>query len=145
MFNLFTYPRADFETSSPEEIRTRQVRRSTLCLAFVLGLLASVGAYAQTKIAGRVVDDQQQGLPGVSVVVKNTTVGAVTDADGRYSINLPDKATALVFSYIGYISQEVPIGGKSSININMAADTKSLNEVVVVGYGTQRKETITGS
>ncbi|MEZ0541310.1 SusC/RagA family TonB-linked outer membrane protein [Fibrella arboris] len=118
---------------------------SRLFVAWAFVLLCAVGTYAQTRITGRVVDDQQQGLPGVSVVVKGTTTGSVTDANGQYTLTAPDKAIALVFSYIGYVSQEIPINGKNAINVNMAADTKSLNEVVVVGYGTQRKETITGS
>ncbi|MFD2569353.1 SusC/RagA family TonB-linked outer membrane protein [Spirosoma soli] len=114
-------------------------------MSFLAILLCSVSAFAQSKITGRVVDEQNQGLPGVSVVIKNTTSGSVTDAEGRYSLNAPSGATALVFSYIGYITQEVSINGRSSINLTLATDTKSLNEVIVVGYGTQKKETITGS
>jgi TonB-linked SusC/RagA family outer membrane protein len=86
-----------------------------------------------------------QRLPGVSVVIKGTTTGSVTDASGNYSLTAPDRTGSLVFSYIGFVTQEVPINNQSSINITLATDTKSLNEVVVVGYGTQRKETVTGS
>ncbi|WP_461134055.1 SusC/RagA family TonB-linked outer membrane protein [Spirosoma lituiforme] len=119
------------------------LRRNAFCL--LLSLVCSVSAMAQSKITGRVIDEQGQGLPGVSVVVKSTTTGSVTDTDGRYTLTAPSGAAALVFSYIGYTTQEVPIAGKSTINLTLATDTKSLNEVVVVGYGTQRKETITGS
>ncbi|HEX9957455.1 MAG TPA: SusC/RagA family TonB-linked outer membrane protein, partial [Fibrella sp.] len=119
--------------------------KSRLCASWVILLLCTVSAFAQTKISGRVVDDQQSGLPGVSVVVKGTTMGSVTDASGNYSLTAPSREGSLVFSYIGFVSQEVPINGQSTISITMATDTKSLNEVVVVGYGTQRKETITGS
>jgi TonB-linked SusC/RagA family outer membrane protein len=129
-------------TDRPEE-RNRWLLSGVA--VFMLLLLCSFGAVAQTKVSGRVIDAQQQGLPGVSVVVKGTTTGAVTDGEGRYSLNVPRDGIALVFSYIGYVSQEIPIDGKSTINVNMADDTKSLNEVIVVGYGTQRKETITGS
>lgn len=108
-------------------------------------LLCTLTGWAQSKISGRVIDDQGQPLPGVSVVVKNTTTGSVTDVEGRYTLNAPDKATALVFSFIGYLSQEIPLNGKSTIDVTLSTDVKSLNEVVVVGYGTQRKETITGS
>ena len=114
-------------------------------LSLLFLTILSVGAYAQSKVSGRVIDDQQQGLPGVSVVAKGTTTGSVTDTDGRYTFTVPAGASALVFSYIGYVSQEVPVSGKGTINITLATDTKSLNEVVVVGYGTQRRETITGS
>ena len=112
---------------------------------FLVLLLSSVSVFAQTKITGRVLDEQQQGLPGVSVVIKGTTVGSVTDIDGKYTVSAPNANGSLVFSYIGFTTQEVPIGGKSTIDITLGADTKSLNEVIVVGYGTQRKETVTGS
>jgi TonB-linked SusC/RagA family outer membrane protein len=108
-------------------------------------LLCTMSAFAQSRITGRVVDDQQSALPGVSVVIKGTTTGSVTDASGNYSLTAPDRTGSLVFSYIGFVTQEVPINNQSSINITLATDTKSLNEVVVVGYGTQRKETVTGS
>ncbi len=117
--------------------------------AFIVNLLlwlfCSVGVMAQTKISGKVLDDQGQTLPGVSVVLKGTTTGSVTDAQGVYSVNAPNLNGSLIFSYIGYVSQEVQIGGKSTIDIKLDTDTKSLNEVIVVGYGTQKKETITGS
>lgn len=112
---------------------------------FLLILFCSVGVMAQTKISGKVIDDEGQGLPGVSVVLKGTTTGSVSDANGAYSLNAADPNGTLVFSYIGYTTQEVPIKGQSTVNITLATDTKSLNEVVVVGYGTQRRETVTGS
>ncbi|MEZ0607569.1 SusC/RagA family TonB-linked outer membrane protein [Fibrella sp. WM1] len=113
-----------------------------LCLAL---LLCTTSALAQVRVTGRVIDDQQQGIPGVSVVVKGTTAGSVTDATGAYSVNVQNTKGSLVFSYIGYVTQEIPLNGQTSLNVTLATDTKSLNEVVVVGYGTQRKETITGS
>ncbi|MBC3785517.1 SusC/RagA family TonB-linked outer membrane protein [Spirosoma utsteinense] len=121
------------------------LRTSRVCASWLVLLFCTVSAYAQSKITGRVIDDQQQGLPGVSVVVKGTTTGSVTDVSGNYSLTAPDPNGSLVFSYIGFTTQEVPIKNQSTVNITMATDMKSLNEVVVVGYGTQRKETITGS
>ena len=112
---------------------------------FLVLLVSSVNVFAQTKITGRVLDEQQQGLPGVSVVIKGTTVGSVTDIDGKYTVSAPSPTGSLVFSYIGFTTQELPINNRSTINLTLAADMKSLNEVVVVGYGTQRKETVTGS
>ncbi|WP_229366172.1 SusC/RagA family TonB-linked outer membrane protein [Fibrisoma montanum] len=113
-------------------------------MLFLLQFVA-MAAWAQTRVSGRITDDQSSALPGVSVVLKGTTTGTVTDADGNYQLNVTGSNPTLVFSYIGYITQEVPVNGKSSISIKLATDTKSLNEVVVVGYGTQKKETVTGS
>jgi TonB-linked SusC/RagA family outer membrane protein len=81
----------------------------------------------------------------VNVVVQNTSIGTVTDFDGNYSINVPQNATTLVYSYIGYTTQEVPIAGQTTINLVMSEDAQALTEVVVVGYGTQRKADLTGA
>ena len=124
-------------------MESRQVRKFLYLL--LLLQCCALTAWAQTKVSGRVIDEQNSALPGVSVVLKGTTTGTVTDADGRYQLNVTGSNPTLVFSYIGYVTQEIPVGGKNSINLTLAADTKSLNEVVVVGYGTQKKETVTGS
>jgi TonB-linked SusC/RagA family outer membrane protein len=84
-------------------------------------------------------------LPGVNVLVKNTNIGTVTDIDGKYSIDIPDENAVLVFSFIGYVTQEVAINGRNIINVVMAEDVQSLEEVVVVGYGTQKKSDLTGA
>lgn len=102
-------------------------------------------AFAQSKITGRVLDAQGLALPGVSIVVKGTTTGTVTTAQGDYALTVPTKVSTLVFSYIGYLSQEVPVNNRNEINITLASDDKMLNEVVVVGYGEQKKETVTGA
>ena len=117
------------------------------CIVLALLQFFAVCTFAQSRVTGRVIDEQQQGIPGVSVVLKGTTIGSVSDADGGYSLNVPPNNAngALVFSYIGFTTQELPINNQTAINVTLATDTKSLNEVVVVGYGTQRKETITGS
>ncbi|MFS4493095.1 SusC/RagA family TonB-linked outer membrane protein [Maribacter sp. 2308TA10-17] len=112
---------------------------------FVLALLfGSQSMYAQTTVTGTVTDDQGP-LSGASVVVKGTTVGAVADFDGNYSIDVPDGSNTLIFSYVGYSAQEVAIDGRSSINVVMQEDAQALSEVVVVGYGTQRKADLTGA
>lgn len=98
----------------------------------------------QAVITGTVRDEAGNPLPGVSVIVKGTTTGAITDAQGKYSINAPDNAI-LVFTYIGYTKMELPVGGKTLLNIQLTPDQTSLNELIVVGYGTQKKETVTGS
>ncbi|HEX8532336.1 MAG TPA: SusC/RagA family TonB-linked outer membrane protein, partial [Cytophagales bacterium] len=99
---------------------------------------------ADIPVSGRVTDENGSALPGVSVLVKGTTNGTATDAEGRYKLTAPDNGT-LVFSFIGYTAQERAIGGQSTIDIKLAADVETLGEVVVVGYGTQKKETVTGS
>ena len=119
--------------------------RNTFCLLFVLGLLSSIGAFAQVKVTGKVLDAQGLALPGVSIVVKGTTTGTVSAVQGDYTLNVPSKTSTLVFSYIGYTSQEVPVNNRNEINITLASDDKMLSEVVVVGYGEQKKETVTGA
>ncbi len=100
---------------------------------------------AQT-IRGKVTDEESgEGLPGVNVLVKETTVGTVTDVDGNYSLTIDDNANTLVYSSIGYTTQEIDIQGRSVINIQLIPDIKALEEVVVIGYGEQKKESIVGS
>ncbi|UYZ64973.1 SusC/RagA family TonB-linked outer membrane protein [Hymenobacter weizhouensis] len=95
-------------------------------------------------MTGRVVDEKGAGLPGVNVVVRGATSGTQTDADGRYSLVVPENAT-LIFSFVGFASQEVAVGGRTTVNIALAPDAKTLNEVVVVGYGSQQKREVTGA
>ncbi|SEN62265.1 TonB-linked outer membrane protein, SusC/RagA family [Mucilaginibacter gossypiicola] len=98
------------------------------------------------RISGKVTDEKGETLPGVSVSLKGTSTGVVTDINGKFSLNVPNASSGtLVFSYIGYTSQEVALNGQTTINVQLTADSKSLNEVVVVGYGTQKKATLTGS
>lgn len=113
---------------------------------FLLLLVLSQGfAFAQNaRITGKVTGPDNQGLPGVNVQVSGTTLGTSTDGNGAFSLNAPS-AGSLVFSNIGYVSQTVPINGRSVIDVQLAEDQKTLNEVVVVGYGTQRKTDVTGS
>ncbi|MEK6481742.1 TonB-dependent receptor [Catalinimonas sp. 4WD22] len=97
-------------------------------------------------VSGKVIDqDNSEPLPGVNVVVKNTTIGTVTDVDGNYRITVPTGYNTLVFSSVGYLSAEYEVGNQSTIDVSLTADVQSLSEVVVVGYGTQMKRDITGS
>ena len=103
-------------------------------------------AAVERPITGRVTDESNnEGLPGVNIVVKGTTVGTVTDIDGNYRLSVPDDAETLVFSSVGYTTQEVAIGNQSTVDLAMAPDVQSLSEVVVVGYGTQMKRDVTGA
>src|SRR5690606_17146445 len=93
------------------------------------------------------VSSQENGelLPGVNILVKGTTTGTVTDMDGAYSLTVQDENATLVFSFIGYAVQEIPINGRSTIDVVMAPDYAALGEVVVIGYGTQRRSDLTGA
>ncbi len=113
------------------------------CAFLLLTLFFGVSLQAQ-NITGTI-SDTQGPLPGTSVVVKGTTLGTTSDFDGNYSIDAPTDATTLVFSYVGYSMQEVPIDGKTKIDVTMTEDAQALSEVVVVGYGTQRKADLTGA
>lgn len=101
---------------------------------------------ADHTVSGRVTSaSENTGLPGVNIVLKGTTVGTTTDAEGRYTLPLPDGEGTLVFSYIGYISREVPVANRTTIDVTLEPDLQQLEEVVVVGYGTQKKESLTGA
>ena len=104
----------------------------------------SYGICTAKTIKGTVVDVTGEPLIGVNVAVKGTTIGIITDIDGNYTLEVPSKST-IVFSYIGYQAQEVPVGNQSTINVTLKEDAQKLEEVVVVGYGTQKKVTVTGS
>ncbi|GAB2572293.1 SusC/RagA family TonB-linked outer membrane protein [Spirosoma areae] len=95
-------------------------------------------------ISGKVSDKNGQGIPGVSVIVKGTNRGTTTNVSGDYSLNAPNNAV-LVFSFVGYASQEIPVSNRSRLNVTLLDDVKALSEVVVVGYGTQKRASVTGA
>ena len=99
----------------------------------------------QVTISGKVTDkDDGISLPGVSILVKGTVFGTTTDFEGNYNLSVDQSAT-LVFSYVGYSAQEIPVAGRTVINVQLSMEVEKLNEVMVVGYGTQRKRELTGS
>ncbi|MBL3656118.1 SusC/RagA family TonB-linked outer membrane protein [Fulvivirga sediminis] len=113
-----------------------------LAVAF---LLPPLHGYSQsTTISGTVEDGTGEKLPGVSIIEKGTTNGAITDSEGRYRLDVPSDAV-LIFSFIGMNSQEVPIAGRSTLDIVMEENISELEEVVIVGYGTQKKKDLTGA
>jgi TonB-dependent starch-binding outer membrane protein SusC len=111
-------------------------------LAFLSGNTQAQDRIVQGKVSS--VDDDS-GLPGVSVIVKGSTNGTVTDAGGTYKLSVPTANAVLVFSFVGYASQEVAVGNQTTIHVSLAPDVKALSEVVVTGYGTQSKKDITGA
>jgi TonB-linked SusC/RagA family outer membrane protein len=126
----------------------KQIYKKWLLSLFVVLLIGVVNSlYAQTnsKISGIVKDQTGQVLPGVSIRLKDTKKVVVTDGNGKYQIEVPGEKSVLVFSYIGYLSQEVTVGKKTILSIVMADDSKNLNEVVIVGYGEVARKDLTGS
>lgn len=99
----------------------------------------------QLQVTGTVTSGSGEPLPGVNVVVKETTTGTITDMDGNYSIKVPSGDAILVFSFVGYVEQEIPVGNQTVIDITMAESIEAIDEVVVVGYGTQKKVNLTGA
>lgn len=124
--------------------KSRQLLRLPVALLFLLA--CSFQLMAQSKVVtGKVTDASGEPLIGVNVVIKdNPTVGTITDMDGQFTIDVGD-GKALVFSYIGYAEQEIAIAGKTNINVQLKEDSEALEEVVVVGYGTQKKGSLTGA
>lgn len=100
---------------------------------------------AEIVVNGKVTDEEANPIPGANVLIKGTTTGTTTDADGRFSLAVPDANVVLVISFIGYVTQEVVVGNQTEINVRLATDIRQLNEVVVVGYGTQKKASVTGA
>ncbi len=101
--------------------------------------------YQDNQITGKVTSDQGESLPGVNVVVKGSTLGTTTDAEGKFSLSVPSGNSILIFSFIGFMSQEVPVTNQTVINVALVSDIQTLSEVVVVGYGTQKRSDLTGS
>lgn len=97
------------------------------------------------KISGKVTDNKGFPLPGVTIKEKGTKTGVVTDNNGNYTINVSDDNAILVFSFVGFVTREIPLNGKPQLNITLEDNPTDLNEVVVVGYGTQKKESVTGA
>ncbi|MCC3156889.1 TonB-dependent receptor [Hymenobacter sp. 15J16-1T3B] len=123
------------------------MRKSLLTMSVMACAITGHDLHAQTRtVTGRVVGADGSGLPGVTVLVKGTTNGTSTDGDGRYSLTVPGTGGTLVFSSVGYSSQEAALGNASSINMTLAAASTGLDEVVVLGYGiTQSRRELTGS
>jgi TonB-linked SusC/RagA family outer membrane protein len=96
-------------------------------------------------ISGTVTDDAGNPIPGVNIIVKGTTKGTTTDSEGKYTLSINEDDVVLVFSFIGYAVQEVPVNGRSVIDVQLQEDVQSLDEVVVVGYGTQKRANVTGA
>jgi len=126
-------------------LKLLQIARLTL-LVFLVGTLQAFTLSAQQiTVTGTVSDEAGTVLPGVNVVVLGTTGGTITNGDGYYSINVPSSESTLEFSYIGYLTQDIAVGGNVRIDVTMVEGTQELDEVVVTAYGTQQKRAVTGA
>lgn len=110
------------------------------CILFLIGISIS---FAQTQVSGFVSDENGEPLIGASVQVKGTTIGAITNVNGNFDLTAPEGSSSLVISYVGMITQEVPVS--SNVTVRLVSDSRVLGEVVVVGYGQQRKESLTSA
>lgn len=114
-------------------------------LILLLFLFVGFALFAQKKVSGTVYDNENMPIPGVTVLEKGTSNGIITDMDGNYLITVPGDDAILVFSFIGMKTQEIKVGMQTNINVNMVPDMADLDEVVVVGYGVQKKKLVTGA
>lgn len=112
----------------------------------LLSIIFQGNSYAQERtISGKITDDKGEPLIGVNIFVKGTTLGTVSDNEGKYTLNVPDNETVLTFSYIGYLEEQIAVGNQSMINLNLVPDITNLDQVVVIGYGTMKKKLSTGA
>ena len=108
-------------------------------------MCGAISAFAQKTVSGRITsEDDKSGIPGVNVLEKGTTNGTVTDGEGNYKITVGDNST-LVFSFIGYKTQELAVGSQTELNVVLSTDVTALSEVMIVGYGEVQKKDATGA
>lgn len=129
-----------------QKMGPKRLLSKRMLVLLVANLFAIVSLYAQQRtVTGNVTDPSGETLVGVNIVVKGTTLGTATDMDGNYSISVSSDDAILTVNYIGYKMQEVPVSGKSTLNIVLERDVQDIDEVVVVGYGVQKKKLVTGA
>ncbi|WP_186758605.1 SusC/RagA family TonB-linked outer membrane protein [Echinicola salinicaeni] len=130
-----------------KQSRTGEKKKSLSFLFFIIFFLACSLTNAQTgnnKIEGRVTDENGEGLPGATILEKGTNNGSITDLEGNFAISVSKNST-LIFSYIGYVNQEISVGNQNQLNVSLAPDLTNMDEVVVVGYGISKKSDLTGA
>ncbi|MBD2755997.1 TonB-dependent receptor [Spirosoma validum] len=137
--NLLKPLQITYEVSSQQII----LKRATTTATSSSGTQSPNVERAALTVSGKVTSDAGEGLPGVSVVIKGTTTGTVTDVNGNFTLNVSDNNATLVFSFVGFQSKEVVVNNQTTLNVTLATDVQSLSEVVVVGYGTQRRQELT--
>lgn len=125
--------------------RERKQKWLLFALSFFALMIYSVSMYAQVNITGVVNDSNSEPLIGVNVILKGTRQGTVTNIDGEFTLTVPNTNEIIEFSYVGFQTQEIPLNGQTYLKVTMTEDTELLDEVIVVGYGTQKKVSVTGS
>jgi TonB-dependent starch-binding outer membrane protein SusC len=108
-------------------------------------ILQNVSRVVEHTVTGKVTDDKGEALPGATVVVKGTTIGTISDIQGVYSINVPSEESILIFSFVGYVSKEILVGKQSTLDVNLAQDVKTLEDIVVIGYAEIERKDVTGA
>lgn len=136
---IFSTRKIKFEADGNQVILTRQTKTDGV------GKVEAQSNKVDFNVSGTVVDEQNQPLPGVNILLKGTSLGTATDAEGKFSISVRDKDDVLIFSFIGYTTTEVLVGDQTQLSISLQADIATLSEVVVVGYGTQKKSDVISS
>ncbi len=126
-------------------MRNSTMWRGGILSLLLLGIAFSFASAQQRTVTGKVSSSEEGPIPGVNIVIRGTVQGAVSDVDGNYSIDVPGPDAVLVFSSIGYSTQSIAVGGQTTLNVMMVADVQSLDEIVVIGYGTQKKKELTSA
>lgn len=136
---MFLYSGVAFATTtgSTNPIQNKQVKKNRH--------LQTMDPSFDREIKGRVTDEKGEGLPGVSIIVKGTSRGTTTDLEGQYTLTIPDENAVIVLSFVGYLNQEIEVGNRTTIDVSLEPDNRVLEELVVVGYGTQKKVNLTGA
>lgn len=131
----------------PMKISIQTLRHLGLLLLVLVLVGANQHGFSQSgrPVTGEVTDENGQTIPGVNVLAKGTSVGTITDIDGKFSITLPEESNVLVFSFIGFATREVAVGNSSSLNVTLSATLSDMEEVVVIGFGEQSRELLTTS
>ena len=119
--------------------------KGKIILVIGLLLMCSFTIHGQQQVTGKVTSNEGEPLPGVNIIVQGTSMGTISDADGNYTIKVPNGDAVLVYSFIGYVNETITVGSQTVIDVKLIPDLKTLDEVVVVGYGTQKKRDITGA
>ena len=127
-------------------IKWKEFKNNCSYSLLFLFFMAAISASAQTKtVSGVTKDSDGMVLPGVNIVVKGTNTGAISDFDGNYSIKMNANTGTLVFSYLGFKTAEIAVKGQTTVNVNLVSDTQQLDDVVIIGYGSQKKATVVGA
>ncbi len=139
------------QLTCPDIIYEKKIWRILkLAMIILMAITFNISGYGyaddqQTRVTGTITDENGSPFPGVNIQAEGTTIGTISDINGKYTLDVPRPGMALVFTFVGYTTQKVQVDGKTTIDVRMAADVMNLDEVVVVGYGTQRKKDITGA